>query len=188
MSKPVPKLRQTLDVFPSPVEEHPGILLRDPFRYSEAILIIPPALVGCLRMMDGGHTELELQDYLSKLVGQEFPLAHIRGFIEELQSCGFLETAEFEQRRAHRHAEFAAAPFRAPAHACAGRSKAGCSASSRRAPNRLSASRRRTSVPMAGGNVTPPLTTGSPACATSCAAKPSSSSARRITASRKSSA
>ncbi|HZS09925.1 MAG TPA: AmmeMemoRadiSam system protein B [Blastocatellia bacterium] len=117
MSKPVPKLRQTLDVFPSPVEEHPGILLRDPFRYSEEILIIPPALVGCLRMMDGGHTELELQDYLSKLVGQEFPLAHIRGFIEELQSCGFLETAEFEQRRAHRHAEFAAAPFRAPAHA-----------------------------------------------------------------------
>src|SRR2546421_256045 len=117
MSKPLPKLRHTLDVFPSPIEEHPGLLLRDPFRYSEEILIIPPALVGGLRMLDGQHTEPELQDYLSKLVGQEFPLSHLQGFIGELQSCGFLETIEFEQRRAHRHAEFAAAPVRDPAHA-----------------------------------------------------------------------
>ena len=39
------RLRPDLDFFPSPVEDKPGLVIRDPFHYSDATLIIPPALV-----------------------------------------------------------------------------------------------------------------------------------------------
>ncbi|HWQ36223.1 MAG TPA: AmmeMemoRadiSam system protein B [Blastocatellia bacterium] len=117
MTKALPRLRQVLDVFPSPLEEQPGLLLRDPFRYSEDILIIPPVFVGALQMLDGRSTEAELQQYLSQLIGRPFPIHPIHEFIEALQQSGFLESAEFEQMRDRKHAAFAAAPMRAPAHA-----------------------------------------------------------------------
>lgn len=117
MSKPLPRLRQILDVFPSPVEDQPGLLLRDPFRYSEDILIIPPVFVSALQMLDGRSTESDLQQHLSELIGRPFPIHPIHEFIEALQQSGFLEGEEFERLRASRHAAFAAAPFRDPAHA-----------------------------------------------------------------------
>ena len=35
MPRALPALRRNLDVMPSPVEERPGLLVRDPFRYTE---------------------------------------------------------------------------------------------------------------------------------------------------------
>ncbi len=49
----LPRLRTSLDFVPSPIEERPGLLIRDPFHYSESMLIVPPALVGCLEFFDG---------------------------------------------------------------------------------------------------------------------------------------
>lgn len=117
MSQPLPRLRQILDVFPSPVEDQPGLLLRDPFRYSEDILIIPPIFVSALQMLDGRSTDSDLQQHLSELIGRPFPIHPIHELIEALQQSGFLEGEEFELMRADKHAAFAAAPFRDPAHA-----------------------------------------------------------------------
>jgi hypothetical protein len=117
MNRTLPRLRQILDVFPSPVEEQPGLLLRDPFRYSEDILIIPPVFVSALQLLNGTATEAELQQHLSELIGRPFPIHPIHEFIEVLEQSGFLETAEFERLRSEKHAAFAAAPFRDPAHA-----------------------------------------------------------------------
>jgi len=49
---------------PSPVAERPGLLIRDPYRYSDITLIIPPALIECLRCFDGERTSLELREIL----------------------------------------------------------------------------------------------------------------------------
>lgn len=117
MIKPLPRLRQALDVFPSPIEEQPGLLLRDPFRYSDEILIIPPVFIEGLRLLDGQHTEAELQQHLSQALGKPFPLHPIHEFIGVLQTSGFLETPEFEQMRLQKHSAFAAAQFRDPVHA-----------------------------------------------------------------------
>lgn len=106
-----------LDVFPSPVEEQPGLLLRDPFRYTEDILIVPPVFIGALRMLDGSYTEAQLQSHLTEVIGRPFPIHPIHEFIEVLQQSGFLETVEFERMRADKHAAFAALPQRIPAHA-----------------------------------------------------------------------
>jgi len=62
-------LRRGLDIFPSPVPERPGLLFRDPFRYTDEILIIPPLLVAALSFFDEESTVLDAQAYLSKLSG-----------------------------------------------------------------------------------------------------------------------
>ena len=49
----LPRLRSTLDFMPSPLENKPGLLIRDPFQFSDATLIIPPPLIECLEFFDG---------------------------------------------------------------------------------------------------------------------------------------
>src|SRR5580700_817441 len=63
------RLRPTLDFMPSPVPDKPGLLIRDPFRFSDATLILPPALVACLEFFDGSHSELDLRAYLVQITG-----------------------------------------------------------------------------------------------------------------------
>ena len=60
MSRILGRLRGDLDLLPSPVPDRPGLLIRDPFRYSEAVMIVPPLLVRCLPCFDGAHTDLDL--------------------------------------------------------------------------------------------------------------------------------
>jgi hypothetical protein len=116
MNKQLPRLRRGLDIFPSPVPDRPGLLFRDPFRYTDEILIIPPLLVAALSFFDGESTLLDAQAYLSRLIGQLVPGEIIESMVGVLRANGFLETAEFERLRAARHAEFAAAQARMPVH------------------------------------------------------------------------
>jgi len=120
MSKTLPRLRGGLDIMPSPVSERPGLLIRDPYRYTEEILIIPPLLAAGLVLFDGESTTLDLQAELSRLIGQMVPAETIDSYLEALQQNGFLETPEWERMRAERHAGFASAPTRMPAHAGSG--------------------------------------------------------------------
>ncbi|MBL8205790.1 MAG: AmmeMemoRadiSam system protein B [Blastocatellia bacterium] len=117
MTQFLPRLRQSLDVFPSPDEEQPGLLLRDPFHYTEDILIIPPIFIGALNLLDGKHTESEVQAHLTQLIGRPFPIHPLHEFLAVLQQSGFLETTEFDQMRSQKHAAFAALPLREPSHA-----------------------------------------------------------------------
>lgn len=117
MTQYLPRLRHALDVFPSPVEDQPGLLLRDPLHYSEDVLIIPPVFISALQMLDGKHTESEVQAQLTQVIGRPFPLHPLHEFLAVLQQAGFLETAEFDQMRSQKHADFAALPVRAPSHA-----------------------------------------------------------------------
>ena len=90
MSKTLPSLRRTLDIMPSPIPESPGFLIRDPLRYSEDILIIPPLLARGLALFDGHQTEADLSSFLSRLVGQEIPDAVVANMVEALGSEGIL--------------------------------------------------------------------------------------------------
>jgi len=120
MNKPLPRLRRGLDIFPSPVPDRPGLLFRDPFRYTNEILIIPPLLTAALAFFDGESTLLDAQAYISKLVGQLVPGEIIESMAGVLRENGFLETEEFERLRAARHAEFATITARLPVHSGSG--------------------------------------------------------------------
>ena len=117
MTAPLPALRRNLELMPSPVPESPGLLVRDPFRYAEGILILPPPLVPCLLLFDGRHDEADLREVLVRLTGSlevgEL-LDHLR---DTLSRGGFLENEVFEGIRTERHRSFEADAARGALHA-----------------------------------------------------------------------
>jgi hypothetical protein len=102
---------------PSPVKDRPGVLLRDPFRYAEDVIIVPSPLVPFLRFFDGGHDERELAAALHQATGEPGAGEYARGLAESLAGSGFLEDGELERRRAARHQAFFEAPLREASHA-----------------------------------------------------------------------
>ena len=101
---------------PSPVEERPGLLIRDSFRYSDSVLIIPPPLVACLACFDGEQTKLDLRAMLVKATG-ELQVGEIEEqLIDVLSRSGFLEDDVFLGMKQQREREFADAPVRLPSH------------------------------------------------------------------------
>lgn len=113
---PLARLRSELDFMPSPVEEHPGLFIRDPYGYSPAQLIVPPPLVAALEYFDG---ETEIHDARRAFTLATGDLAagdvidHLHSALDE---AGFLHGESFERIRDTRHSEFAAAPVRLPSH------------------------------------------------------------------------
>jgi AmmeMemoRadiSam system protein B len=113
----LPRLRMSLDFMPSPAPEHPGLFIRDPYRYSEAMLVIPPPLVACLDCFDGAHTNLDLRAALVRITG-DLQVSEIEEQLTgALDQAGFLENETFEAMRDERQREFAAQTVREPAHA-----------------------------------------------------------------------
>ena len=102
---------------PSPSPEHPGLFIRDPFRYSDAMLVVPPVLAPCLQCFDGHHTELDLRESLVRLT-DDLQVGEIEStLIQTLSAAGFLEDENFAAMRDERRQAFAAAPVREPSHA-----------------------------------------------------------------------
>jgi hypothetical protein len=102
---------------PSPDSENPGLLIRDPFRFSDSMLLIPPQLVPCLACFDGEQTTLDLRENLVRATG-EIQVGEIeKNLYEALSTAGFLEDEKFEQLRTARINEFTVAPKREPSHA-----------------------------------------------------------------------
>jgi AmmeMemoRadiSam system protein B len=117
LPEPIARLRLNLDFMPSPSEEHPGLFIRDPYRYSDAMLIIPPVLVECLQCFDGQHTDLDLRQALVRATGDLNVSDIQQHLVATLSASGFLEDENFARLKDERQREFAASPVREPAHA-----------------------------------------------------------------------
>jgi AmmeMemoRadiSam system protein B len=113
----LPRLRLELDFLPSPLKERPGLLIRDPFRFSDRTLIVPPELVPCLAFFDGQHSALDLRAHLVRLTGDLTAADIERHLTETLSQAGFLEDEIFAGMRARAQEAFAAAPVRVAQHA-----------------------------------------------------------------------
>lgn len=102
---------------PSPDPKRPGLLIRDPFRFSDSMLLIPPQLVPCLACFDGQQTSLDLRASLVQITG-DIQVGDIeKQLYDALSEAGFLEDGRFEELRTARIGEFAAAPKRESSHA-----------------------------------------------------------------------
>jgi AmmeMemoRadiSam system protein B len=117
LSQPLPRLRAALDFLPSPAPDQPGLFIRDPYRYSDAMLVVPPALIECLRCFDGRQTDLDLRALLVRITGDIQVGELERHLAETLSSAGFLEDEVFAHMKAARQHEFAASPKREAVHA-----------------------------------------------------------------------
>ena len=116
----LPRLRMTLDFIPSPFEDKPGLMIRDPFHFSQSTLIVPPPLIECLEFFDGEHNALDLRAHLVRLTGDLQSGDIETNLLNALSDAGFLEDENFEKRRAETERAFAEAPVREPAHAGSG--------------------------------------------------------------------
>jgi AmmeMemoRadiSam system protein B len=106
-----------LDFMPSPSPDHPGLFIRDPYRFSDAMLIIPPGLVECLQCFDGRQTELDLRAALVRITN-DLEVGEIeRHLAQTLSQAGFLEDESFERMQAERKREFAEKSVREASHA-----------------------------------------------------------------------
>jgi hypothetical protein len=117
MSRRLAPLRRALDAMPSPVEDRPGLLLRDPFGYTDEVVIIPPPLVPFLQLFDGDHEETDLAAALYRATGDISANGFATRLVDTLGGNGFLEDEELDRRRDERHRAFAHADRRAPSHA-----------------------------------------------------------------------
>jgi AmmeMemoRadiSam system protein B len=102
---------------PSPLSDRPGLLIRDPYRYSDLTLIIPPILVQCLACFDGEQTDLDVKALLVRLTGDLEVGDLATHLIDTLGKSGFVENEAFERMKGEREREFAAAPRRIALHA-----------------------------------------------------------------------
>ena len=112
----LPRLRMDLDFFPSPLADQPGLVIRDPFHYSDATVLIPPALVACLDFFDGTSSELDLGSYLVQLTGDLMRRTAGWKIYGYLANAGFLENENFTKLREEAQREPTAASPRARAH------------------------------------------------------------------------
>jgi len=117
MSQALPRLRMNLDFMPSPVPDRPGLLIRDPYHYSDATLLFPPELVPALELFNGSSTELDLRQFLVDLTGQLEVSEIEHHLVGTLDGAGFLETQTYLAMRDGRHRDFAEATVRPAAHA-----------------------------------------------------------------------
>jgi AmmeMemoRadiSam system protein B len=104
----LPRLRLNLDFMPSPDPARPGLVIRDPYHYSDAVLIVPTPLVPCLDCFDGTQTELDLRAQLVQITGQIQVGDVERNLFDSLDEAGFLENDTYRRLRAAREAEFVA--------------------------------------------------------------------------------
>ena len=102
---------------PSPDPERPGLFIRDPYGFSDTMLLIPPPLVASLACFDGEQTTLDLRASLVQATG-ELQVGEIeKQLFDALNNAGFLENEQFERLRQTRIQEFTDAPKREPSHA-----------------------------------------------------------------------
>ena len=121
MPEPLARLRRELDIMPSPVPEQPGLLMRDPFGYTEAVIIVPPLPARTLGLFDGEHTEADLKAAFVRFSGDILQSADAaRHLAASLDEHGFLESPAFHELKERKQREFAAAAVREPAHAGTG--------------------------------------------------------------------
>lgn len=117
VSNPLPRIRLDLDFMPSPLEDRPGLLIRDPYGFSEATMIVPPQLVECLRYFDGEKTELDLREALVRMTS-DLQVGELQSKLTEaLDESGFLMNERFLEMRDEAMRTFAESEERYPAHA-----------------------------------------------------------------------
>jgi MEMO1 family protein len=112
VSEALAPLRRDLEVMASPVADRPGLLIRDPFRYTDAVMIVPSPLAPCLALFDGRSTTLDLREALFRITGDLQVGALVDQLTSGLSEAGFLDDARFHDLREAKHAAFRSAAVR----------------------------------------------------------------------------
>jgi AmmeMemoRadiSam system protein B len=107
VSEALPRLRFNLDFMPSPDPAHPGLIIRDPYHYTDATLVVPPPLVQALECFDGQQSTLDLRSELVRITGEIQVSDLEKHLYDSLNDAGFLENDRYRELKAKREEQFA---------------------------------------------------------------------------------
>jgi AmmeMemoRadiSam system protein B len=102
---------------PSPLEEQPGLLIRDPFRYSDSIIVVPPPLVPFLAFFDGANSLADLKLGLVRASGDLRAAELAPSLVQSLSANGFLDDEAFRGLKEAKEEAFRVDPVRRACHA-----------------------------------------------------------------------
>ncbi len=109
-----PKLRH-VETHPTMHHGRPALLLRDPLRLTDRVLIVPQALVPLLLLCDGTHDVDGIQAALAVRFGLPLSREQIEGFLQQLDEALMLENGRFAQAQEKILEAYRSAPYRTPA-------------------------------------------------------------------------
>lgn len=92
-----PKLRP-VDAFPAEIEGKSRLVIRDPAKIAEEVLVLSLPSQYLLSLMDGSHTVLEIQHFFERQFNLKVPAEQLVRFVEKLDRFGFLESELLEER------------------------------------------------------------------------------------------
>ncbi|MEE8110237.1 MAG: AmmeMemoRadiSam system protein B [bacterium] len=107
-----PRLR-AVEAFPVQQNGTQGICLRDPLRYTEAILFIPLGLVPLLQLMDGTNDLRDIQADLMRRFGSLVQSEEIQALIDALDRAYYLDSENFASYKEGVERRFLDSPVRA---------------------------------------------------------------------------
>jgi MEMO1 family protein len=111
-----PRLRR-IEAFPVETANGRALGIRDPAGYTQAVLVLPPALVEVVSLFDGDHSIGDIQEALLRRHGELIDSGRIGGVVETLDEHGFLDSPGFAARRTAIEAEFRRSSTRPATHA-----------------------------------------------------------------------
>lgn len=115
MSIEKPKLRP-VEALPLEGEQGELVGLRDPFRFAPQTLVINPATLYLVSLMDGTRTVAEIQGEFARLTGAIVPKDKIEGLVNQLDEALFLESDRFLQHAAQVIRDFQQSPVKPMFH------------------------------------------------------------------------
>lgn len=111
-----PKLR-IVDAFLTRVSGKEVVCLRDPFNYSERMLLLPPNIFFIVSLFDGKHSIVDIQSEYAGRYGDLLLSEDVQRIINEIDSYLFLDNARFREFRHKIVEEFRKQPIRFATHA-----------------------------------------------------------------------
>ncbi len=114
-----PKLRN-VEFVPTSVGGRQGLVLRDPFLYTDKILFVPREVVGIIQFFDGTKTYREIKEEILRRSGSTVAESDIKKVADELDGSHYLVSESFLKQKRRVDKDFFTSPVRRPAHAGAG--------------------------------------------------------------------
>jgi AmmeMemoRadiSam system protein B len=101
-----PKLRP-VEAFPAEVGGQQVVCLRDPYGFSDRVLLLPHPLFFIVSLFDGRHSLLDIQAAFARRNGELLFREELEEIVRELDAAHFLEGSGFEAHRERVEADFA---------------------------------------------------------------------------------
>lgn len=111
-----PRLR-AIQTFPMMHQGQPALMLRDPLRLTQRVVVVSQQLAPVLSLMDGTRDLEELRASLIVRAGLQLGPAEIRHVVDQLDQALLLDNERYTRARDTTLQQFRSAPYRPPASA-----------------------------------------------------------------------